>query len=320
MKRFLGGLLRWGISLLCLVYAFHGVPLSDLWEAMSRFPVMPMIAAILVGFAAYAVLGVRLMFMNPEGYPHLTFRSTFCASLVGLALNNVLPAKAGEIAKAVWIGRDHGLSLNTSLGIVFMERFFDVNVLALLSLWFLWQQGQPRVMSLFLLCLAGGWAVLCLFRARPEWGHFWEHLPLPSKITDFLTRFTLSLVEQMSPRRLVWMTASSLFLWMFYAFQTAICLNGAAGLGFSWTETVAVFALSSLGMLLPSSPGAVGVYEAVMLTVLTAYNVPRDQALAVALFAHMAQFIPVTVTGGLVFLLSPRNKGSQPVPTPGGRF
>ena len=46
-----------------------------------------------------------------------------------------------------------------------------------------------------------------------------------------------------------------------------------------------------------------------MLTVLTAYHGPRDQALAVALFAHMAQFIPVTVVGGLIFLLiSPRGK------------
>ena len=311
MKKFLGGFLRWGISLLCLVYAFHGVPLSDLWEAMRRFPVMPMVATVLTGFVAYAIMGVRLMFMNPEGHPHLTFRSTYCASLVGLALNNVLPAKAGEIAKAVWIGRDHGLSLDASLGIVFMERFFDVNVLALLSLWFLWQQGQIRVLSLFLLCLAGGWAVLFLFRARPEWGHFWERLPLPTKITNFLTRFTLSLVGQMSPRRLVWMTVSSLCLWTFYAFQTGVCLNWAAGLGFSWTETVAVFALSSLGMLLPSSPGAVGVYEAVMLTVLMAYNVPRDQALAVTLFSHMAQFIPVTVVGGLIFLLSPRNRTPQ---------
>lgn len=308
MKKFLGGFLRWGISLLCLVYAFHGVPLSDLWEAMRRFPVMPMVATVLTGFVAYAIMGVRLMFMAPEGLPHLTFRSTYCASLVGLALNNVLPAKAGEIAKAVWIGRDHGLSLDASLGIVFMERFFDVNVLALLSLWFLWQQGQTRVMSLFLLCLAGGWAVLFLFRARPEWSHFWERLPLPAKLTNFLTRFTLSLVEQTSPRRLVWMTASSLCLWAFYALQTGVCLNGAAGLGFSWTETVAVFALSSLGMLLPSSPGAVGVYEAVMLTVLMAYNVPRDQALAVTLFSHMAQFIPVTVVGGLIFLLRPGNK------------
>ncbi len=297
--------------MLCLVYVFHGVPLSDLWEAMRRFPVIPMLATVLTGFVAYAVMGVRLMFMNPEGHPHLAFRSTFCASLVGLALNNVLPAKAGEIAKAVWVGRDHGLSLNTSLGIVFMERFFDVNVLALLSLWFLWEQGQVKVMSLFLLCLAGGWGLLFLFRARPEWAHFWERLPLPSKITNFLTRFTLSLVEQMSPRRIAWMTVSSLFLWLFYALQTGVCLNWAAGLGFSWTETVAVFALSSLGMLLPSSPGAVGVYEAVMLTALTAYNVPRDLALAVALFAHMAQFIPVTVTGGLVFLLSPRNKIPQ---------
>ena len=79
-----------------------------------------------------------------------------------------------------------------------------------------------------------------------------------------------------------------------------------AGLGLSMSGVVGVFALSSLGMLLPSSPGALGVYEAVMVTALDVYGVPRDQALAITLFSHMAQFIPVTLVGGLIFLAFPQ--------------
>ena len=302
MKRLLLGLLRYGVSILCLAYAFHGVPLADLWAVLRRFPVLPMLATVLISFAAYAVMAVRFMFMRR---PRLTFRSTFCASLVGLALNNVLPAKAGEIAKAAWIGRENGLSFDTSLGLVFMERFFDVNVLALLSLWFMWALGQRRTALTLVACLALGWAVLFLLRGRPAWVELWGKLPLPERVTDFLKRFTLALVEQTTPGRLVWMTLSSFALWSFYAMQTGMALDGAAGLGLGLSETVAVFALSSLGMLLPSSPGALGVYEAVFVTALTAYNVPRDQALAVALFCHMAQFIPVTLAGGLVVLAFP---------------
>ena len=87
--------------------------------------------------------------------------------------------------------------------------------------------------------------------------------------------------------------------------QMAIALDFAAKLNLGFAGTLGVFALSSLGMLLPSSPGAIGVYEAVAVTALTAYNVPRDQALAITLFVHMAQFIPVTVVGGLIFLAFP---------------
>ena len=114
----------------------------------------------------------------------------------------------------------------------------------------------------------------------------------------------------MTPGRILWMLCSSAVVWALYALQVGIVLNGAAELGLRWTDALGVFALSSLGMLLPSSPGALGVYEAVAVTALTFYGVPRDQALAAALADHMVQFIPVTAAGGLVLLLCPsRGKG-----------
>ncbi len=298
--KIISGILRWGISIACLVYAFYGVPLNDLWQIMRNFPAMPMIYTVAAGFIAYAVLGVRLMYMRT---PHLTFKSTFLASLVCLALNNVLPAKAGEIAKAVWIGRENKINFDVSLGLIFFERFFDVNILALLSLWFMLELGQTSMALILILCLIIGWIILIIFHKRPEFINIYSKLHLPSKLADFLTRFTKSLTDQIYIKRLIWMSFSTAVLWSFYALQMAIALNGAAGLNLSFSETLGIFALSSLGMLLPSSPGALGVYEAVAVTALTAYNVPREQALAVTLFTHMAQFIPVTIVGILIFAI-----------------
>ena len=163
MKKFLSYLLRYGISILCLVYAFHGVPLADLWAVLCRFPLWPMVLTVLVSFVAYAVMGLRIQFMVS---PPLRFIPCYCASLVGLALNNVLPAKAGEIAMAAWVGREHGIPFDTSLGLVFMGRFFDVNALGLLSLWFLWALGQTRTALTLAGCLLLGWGMLLLFRRK----------------------------------------------------------------------------------------------------------------------------------------------------------
>lgn len=306
--RILSGILRWGISIICLVYAFYGVPLNDLWQIMRNFPVMPMIYTVAAGFVAYAFLGVRLMYMRT---PHLTFKSTFFASLAGLALNNILPAKAGEIAKAAWIGRENNINFDASLGLIFFERFFDVNILALLSLWFMWKLGQRSAALILILCLITGWIILIIFHKRPEFINIYAKLHLPLKLADFLTKFTSSLIDQMYIKRLIWMAFSTAIIWSLYALQMAIALNMAAGLNLNFSETLGIFALSSLGMLLPSSPGAIGVYEAVAVTALTAYNVPREQALAVTLFAHMAQFIPVTIVGSLIFLAFPENKNNK---------
>ena len=295
-------ILRWGISIICLVYAFYGVPLKDLLSAVKNLPLLPMLLTVAAGFMAYAILGLRLKFMNE---PSLKFKSAFYASLVGLALNNVLPAKAGEIAKAVWIKNENNLSFDAALGLVFMERFFDVNILALLSLWFMFKIGMSGAANILIICLILGWLILIIFRNKPEYLNIYNKLHLPLKLADFLTRFTKSLIAQLYIRRLIWMIFSTLLLWSFYYLQMAIALDLAAKLNLGFAGTLGVFALSSLGMLLPSSPGAIGVYEAVAVTALTAYNVPRDQALAITLFVHMAQFIPVTVVGGLIFLAFP---------------
>ena len=44
---------------------------------------------------------------------------------------------------------------------------------------------------------------------------------------------------------------------------------------------------------------------------LRAHDVPHDQALAAALFAHMAQFVPVTLAGGLAMLRFPSGRAEE---------
>ena len=235
------------------------------------------------------------------------FSVDFLRHVGGLAVNNVLPAKAGEIAKAVWMGRCNGLPFQKTLGIVFMERFFDVNVLALLSLWFLWFIGERKVVLVFVTCLVLGWSVLMLFRVRPAAAKRFTEFFGRGRLRDFVAQLLSGILGNMSPRRLAWLTVTSLVVWCFYGLQMGLGINRVAGLGLDGGVVLSVFAISGLSMLLPSSPGAIGVYEIFTVTVLKRYGVSQEEALAFALFAHMAQFIPVTLTGGLIFLAFPEN-------------
>jgi uncharacterized membrane protein YbhN (UPF0104 family) len=289
--------LKYSVSVFCLAYAFWDVPLTDL--AAARYSAAPMFGALAVSFAAYAMMGVRLSYMTT---PPLSFRSTFCATLVGLAMNNVFPAKAGEITKAAWMGRDNGVPLQKTLGIVFMERFFDVNVLTLLNLWFLWDMGEHQTAALFAACLACGWSVLFFFRLCPRWAKRFTGLFGSGGLGRFVSLALLGVLENMSARRLAWLSASSLVVWCFYALEMLFCVNGVAGLSLPLTAALFVFAVSGLGTLLPSSPGAVGVYEAVTVAALERCGAAPDMALAAALFSHALQFLPVTLVGSVIFL------------------
>lgn len=108
MRRILPNLLKYGISLLCLLYAFKGVPLAELWQVLQGYRCSPMLGAVAVSFLA-------LCYYGSEAYPRkraaVIFQLGFCAALVGLAINNVLPAKA-KVAKAAWIGRANSLGMD----------------------------------------------------------------------------------------------------------------------------------------------------------------------------------------------------------------
>jgi uncharacterized protein (TIRG00374 family) len=307
VKRVLWTCLKYGVSVLCLLYAFRGVPFEALWAALESYPLWPALAVTAVSFCAYAVMGLRLCRMSA---PPLSFRSTFCATLAGFAINNVLPARAGEVAKALWLGRSNALPFQKALGIVFMERFFDVNVLALLSLWFLWVTGERKAVFVFVACLAGGWGLLALFKRRPRLadrfaGLFGVFGVFGEGAERFVSQGLEGVLSNMAPGRLLWLSATSSATWFFFGLQMTIALGAAAGLGLSAVQVAHVFAVSSLSMLLPSSPGAIGVYEAFAVTALRNFGVSPEEALAAALFVHMAQYIPVTLAGGAVCLFFP---------------
>ena len=302
--------LKYGISAACLFYVFRDVPLADLSTALKLYPIPPIFATIAVSFAAYSVMGLRLSYMAD---PPLSFRSTFCGTLVGLAVNNVLPAKAGEIAKAMWIGLGNGVSSQKTIGIVFMERFFDVNVLALLSFWFLWTLGERGIVAVFVTCLALGWCVLAIFRKNQVLAERFVGLFGKGRMGVFVSQALSGVLDNMSPGRLAWLSITSLTSWSLYTAQMFLCLNVVAGLGLGWDGVLSVFAVSGLSMLLPSSPGAIGVYEAFTVTLLKRYGVESDVALAIALVSHMIQFIPVTLAGGLIFAAFPAKRPSSDV-------
>jgi len=62
----------------------------------------------------------------------------------------------------------------------------------------------------------------------------------------------------------------------------------------------------NLAMVLPSSPAAVGVFEAATLVALSAYDVPKSEALSAAVVLHLVNLVPYLVAGGIVLHLQTR--------------
>jgi len=234
--------------------------------------------------------------------PALPFRDCVFAGLLCLGANNIFPAKAGEVIKAAWVSRRNGFPFAAALGIVFWERFFDVNMLLLIGVWTAWTLNIESGLFTGILILAAVWISLLFAKKYPA---FFPALFIKikiNKLTDFINALQEEVNSNMRIKRLLWLVISTFLVWTTYATVCVFSLKRIALLNIDITQGICIFAISSLGMLLPSTPGAIGVYEASTVLALSWFGIEKEQALGIALFNHALQFIPTTLFGLAIFI------------------
>ena len=238
------------------------------------------------------------------------FRETLSALIIGLFINNVLPARIGELARGYVLSRKKGLSFTYAFSTVLVDRFFDLTGLLLLTFFFFPKQQLPArisqgiylIIGLAIICMAG---ILILSRER-----FAAHLSsrLMKVEKPFLTKFARTILNiQENLKRLT----SPLLILLFVAisFSTWFCMSLALyavilalGVSVPFGCVPFVCALLNMGITIPSSPGYVGLYQFLLVYLLSLFGVPKHEAFAVSVLYHASWYIPYTVIGFLLLL------------------
>jgi len=285
----------------CLVYAFWGLDFGDLWATLLRYDHMALFWTTVFSFLGYGVMALRLDFLSGfKAGPWTCFK----AFLMSMAVNNIVPAKLGELAKAFYLRRECKFSLSRSISMVFWERFFDLN--AILAMGMVVAFYFDLKMAFVPLGAAVGaiWIGLWVVRRYPDFvGRIIERIP-SERLAEFLAELKLQVLHGVTPGFMTLLGLYTLVCWILYAASTFLVLLWVADLPLTYGHAAAVFVISSFGMAMPSSPGALGVFEAAVVFSLGLFGVDRAQALAAGLVLHMVQFIPVTVAGLLVLAKS----------------
>ena len=175
-----------------------------------------------------------------------------------------------------------------------------------------WIEGVSRTMA-----IAAGLGAL-LIVVLPHTGGILktvlQRIPMPGGIRNRLLRLAeqvlLGLRAFHNWGRLAEFVVLTVVIWVVDAFGA---IAGARALGFSISFRIALLLLTGLvlGSALPATPGYVGIYQFVAVTVLTPFGVSRDEALAYILVAQALGYVAVLGFGvpGVY-----RLQGGVPVP------
>jgi uncharacterized protein (TIRG00374 family) len=307
------GLLALAVSGLLLWWAFHGV---DFAEAMGYLRgVRPgwLLAAVVVATASFPLRLVRWrLLLRAEDGEAYAWGPLWHAVAMGFTANNVLPFRAGEIVRPVVASRLTGARLTTSLASIAVERVFDMLTLVGLLAVALLLPGIPpgvsvggfevqRATTSFGLLAAGALLAAALVVAFPLAAERAIRAAIPSDRIAYRLVETLEGIRQglrvlQSPSRFAAVVAWSVVLWLEIAFSLHLAFI-AFELPVGFSAAMLLQGLLAFGVALPSAPGFVGPFEAVVTAVLAIYGIGASQAVALAVAYHVTTFFPITILG-----------------------
>jgi hypothetical protein len=300
-------IIGFSISLLLLYFSLRGIEfrqlLTTLKNADMRFVFLPLLCILL----SLALCSYRWSKVVGNG---VRFRDAFVSVMIGLFINNVLPARIGEIARGYALARRRSISFTYSVTTVFVDRFFDLVGLLIITFIFLPEDSLPKTIAQAIYMLLGLFIVcatlLIILSRKGVADRIAGRLARVRK--PFIARFSKRILEIQqnlrrisSPFNLIYFISIAVITWLSMSTGLYFAML-ALGVKIAFIKVPFICALLNMGLVIPSSPGYIGVYQFLLVYLLSIFNVPKYEAFAVSLLFHASWYIPYNVFGA-IFLM-----------------
>lgn len=296
-----------GISAVCLYFAFQGIQLDKVADALRGADYVWLLPAAVLFLLSYLarVFRWQLLF-SPQ---KMRLGKIFSALNIGYFLSNLFPARVGDLVRAYLIGDIEGVSKARALSTVVVERMSDgLTVVLLLAITALYvpnvpieaRQGAVGVAATGII----GIVFLLVLSFHKERGlQLLRRLTAPMAFLQrpWLWRALESAIDGFavlrSPRPILGVAAWSLFAWIVGGLLYWVVML-AMGLALPVPAAFLVMTVTSLVVVVPSSPGYVGVFHYVaQLTLTSVFDVDKSVALSYAFVIHAFMYVWLILLG-----------------------
>ena len=235
----------------------------------------------------------------------IPYRRVLGYTYIGYLANNVLPARLGELVRSHALGEGEGVSRTTVLGTVVVERIVDTVIvvgLAALSVVVLSVRGVLSSAVLlgtaFVALLVVGLAIAMALHRLPGADRVVRFAEQWPRVVELARRLREGLAVAANPRVLLLALAWSAVAWT-ASIGTTMAASQAIGVELSLGQAALITSGVALVTIIPAGPGYVGTFELTAVSIAATFGIPRDEAFAFALLAHL-MILAVTTVGGVI--------------------
>ncbi|MBI5740548.1 MAG: flippase-like domain-containing protein [Nitrospirae bacterium] len=316
------------IIALSMYYAFRGVKLSELSDALMSVRYIYLVPAVILVVLSYLLRAMRWRYLVRPVKKDIKTSALFSPLMVGY-MSNMLPARAGEFIRAYLLARKERISFGSAFATIFIERLFDLILLLFMIVWILLfipdafaPKGQDsslqvadkvRIFGLisFILCL-----FILLFSALLQFrndlalkitGFFIKPFPLKwkEKIIDLVHSFREGLNIIRDGRGFLATILLSFLIWgIFVVTYYPIYLAFDIDKGLPIVSSLLILCLMvAVFITLAPTPGFLGSYHLACVAALHGiYGVPKAVALSYGIVAWLVAMGSTVVIGSIFAL------------------
>lgn len=304
------------VSLALLAWTLRDTDAAHILDAVRNAnPLLLLLSTVVVTltFPARAMRARWLIAASIDRHP--PYRPVWLATAIGFMANNLLPLRAGEIARGFATARLVGMPVSTAFSTIAVERVFDgIVIMTMLAIGIAapgfpdhFRLGGATLGSLAASMAAlfvGALVVLGVLAHRPHrllgLIHRLTRKVFPARAAATAIRLLDNLVTGLSvlrrPRDFIWVVIWSLVVWGLNAMSFVLAFQ-AFQLEVPVSAALVLQGVIALGVAVPSSPGFVGVLEYMCRITLGFYGIGVSAVAAFAISIHLAWFIPITALG-----------------------
>ena len=301
------------ISLVLLYLTMRDIEWADLWQIFRQANYLYLIPAVLILILINWVRAYRWRLL---AYPDtdLPLPLVFSYVNIGYLFNNILPAKAGDLFRAYLIGRRISGGIGQGLSTVLIERLLDVLTTVVILVILIPLVNLPAWLTqgglLFGAATIVGTIALLVLSRFGEQGVDWVwrfvgRIPLVGhpKIKGFVQNLVNGFHALTIGRILPGVLGGSALIWLGYATFNYTIMAALKMTYLPFSAAALVLTATAFSMIVPSSPGAIGVFEGAAMLALAVYGVGETAAAGYAYGLHI--FTNVTlILFGLVGLMA----------------
>jgi uncharacterized protein (TIRG00374 family) len=292
-------------SISLVFYLFYKIDFTSVIQTILKFNAWVLLILLAVYIVGMGLRTSRWQLLIGQ-HVHLSLLLVFKAMAIGYMINNLLPAKIGELVRMEYIKRKKGIGRGFLLGTIFIERLIDIILVLIIFVFSLVFSQTGRMVFLhnkrifLIIVILIVLSIYIMLRLR-----IILHLLtfLPEKLRVYLEKIGRSFSDSIhfvtNSNLLIWVSLNSLFIWFLTLLSSYLILRGL-NVFLPFYGYFFLVAVGVLGLVIPSTSGGIGVFHVIATGALVLLGIEPSKALAYAIIAHAFDFFPNVIIGLIV--------------------